>query len=236
MHYTIFIPGVTQCTQVSSPKHKSICTCLCSIKCFVDQHADTFLYPQVSCILVDKILCGTTFLCILTSVLNAFYTTDIIQWQCSWSSHARFIIQIYSTILECSVPHRNVFPNHHELPIDSNKFSVNWVCVFCLIHARTEAHLAPPCWYTHNFQVSHTATALHISSQPYRYLAISTSTLTLVLHTCNQEMLFWLLQQALFLPHHILVQYWQWSFIFTSCTCTLLSEEPSYTVLIYYFE
>jgi len=110
---------------------------------------------KVPCFLVGKIFSGTTFLCTPTSVLKAFHTTDVvIQCQSSWSSYAAFISQIYSTILECSVPHRNLFPNHHVRPLDSNKFSVNWVCVFCLMHARTESHLAPPCWY--NFPLSQT--------------------------------------------------------------------------------
>lgn len=95
------------------------------------------------------------------------------------------------------------------------------------MHARTESHLAPPCWYS--FPVSQTFPLVYTSVHNLnRYLAISTSILTLVLQTCNHEMLFWLLQQALLLPHHVLVQYWHWSFIFTSCTYMYLTFRTTF--------
>jgi hypothetical protein len=113
-----------------------------------------------------------------------------------WSVHQSDLLNHFGMF--CT--QRNLFPNHHVLPLDSNKFSVNWVCVFCLMHARTESHLAPPCWY--NFPVSQTLPLLYTYVHNLnKYLAISTSILTLVLHTCNHEMLFWLLQQALLLLH-----------------------------------
>jgi hypothetical protein len=122
---------------------------------------------------------------------KAFHTTDIVtQCQCSWSSYVGFISQINSTILECSVPHGNVFLNHHALLLHSDTFPVNLVCISCLVHAGTESHLAPPCWS--NFPVSQILPLLctHVHNL-HRHLAISTSKLTLVLHMYSCDMLFW---------------------------------------------
>ena len=185
----------------------------------------------MSCILVGKILSATTFLCIPTSVLQdkAFHTTDVVfQCQCSWSSYAGFISQIYPTILECSVPHRKLFPNHHVLPLDSNKFSVNWVHVFFLMHARTKLQLTPPCWY--NFPVSKTLplpyTYVHKLN---RYLAVSTSindSGSTHMQPCSS---------GCYNRHsYYLTSFWYntdtgHSFSQAALTCTLLPEQPLWT-------
>lgn len=188
----------------------------------------------MSCFLVGKILSGTTFLCIPTSLLKAFHTTDVVnQCQSSWSSYVAFISQIYSTILVCSVPQRNLFPNHHVLPLDSNKFSVNWVCVFCLMHARNESHLAPPHWY--NFPLSQTLPLLYTYVHNLnRYMAISTSILLWFYRHATMRC-----SSGCYNRHsYYFTTFWcnidtGYSFSQAALTCTLLLEQPSYTHILF---
>jgi len=187
----------------------------------------------VPCFLVGKILSGITFLCIPTSLLKAFHTTDVvIQCQSSWSSYAAFITQIYSTILECSVPHRNLFPNHHVLPLDSNKFSLNWVCVFtsCMqelnhifhLHAGITFHSHRDCHcFTHMFTILTDIRPFQPAYLLWSYIHATKRCSSGCYNRHSYYLMFWCNIDT---GH---------SFSQAAFTCTLLLERPSYTHILF---
>jgi len=124
---------------------------------------------------------------------------------------------------------RNLLPNHHVLPLDSNKFSVNWVCFFCLMHARTESHL--------HLQAGTTF-------QPHRRYHCFTHMFTILTNIWPFQpvYLLWFYIHATmrcssgcYNRHsYYLTRFWcntdnNHSFSQAALTCTLLLEQPSYT-------
>ena len=150
----------------------------------------------------------------------------------SWSSYAAFITQIYSTILECSVPQRNLFPNHHVLPLDSNKFSLNWVCVFtsCMqelnnifhLHAGITFHSHRHCHcFTHMFTILTDIRPFQPAYLLWSYIHATMRCSSGCYNRHSYYLTFWCNIDT---GH---------SFSQAALTCTLLLEQPSYTHILF---